>query len=83
MVYGLENLNPLSSVTFLLYSNFVFESFSPELLSKLLCQLIHDSMTIVLNSFKGGQVAVLLQHTAGTAVGAHCLSIGLKLQTLI
>lgn len=55
----------------------------PELLPKLLCQLVHDGMTVVLDPLEGGQVAVLLQHTAGAAVGAYCLSVGLQLQTLI
>lgn len=55
----------------------------PELLSKLLCQLVHDGVTVVLDPLEGGQVAVLLQHTAGAAVRSHCLSIGLQLQTLI
>lgn len=59
------------------------DRFPPELLSKLLSQLVHDGMTVVLDPLEGGQVAVLLQHTAGTAVGSHCLSIGLQLQTLI
>lgn len=59
------------------------KKFSPELLPKLLRQLLHDGVTVILNSFEGGQVAVLLQHTASTAVGVHCLSIGLHLQTLI
>lgn len=56
---------------------------SPELLSKLLCQLVHDGMTVILNSLERGQVAVLLQYAAGTAVGVHCLSVGLQLQTFI
>lgn len=59
------------------------DRFPPELLPELLCQLVHDGVTVVLNSLEGGQVAVLLQHTAGVAVGSHRLSIGLQLQTLI
>lgn len=55
----------------------------PELLPEFLCQLVHDGVTVVLDSFEGGQVAVLLQHTPGMAVGLHCLSIGLQLQTLV
>lgn len=59
------------------------DRFPPELLSELLCQFVHDGVTVVLNSLEGGQVAVLLQHTAGMAVGSHCLRIGLQFQTLI
>lgn len=56
---------------------------APEFLSQLLSQLLHDGVTVILNPLEGGQVAVLLQHTAGMPVEAHCLSIGLQLQTLI
>lgn len=55
----------------------------PELLPEFLCQLIHDGVTVILNSFEGGQVAVLLQHTSGMAVGLYCLSVGLQLQTFV
>lgn len=55
----------------------------PELLPEFLCQLVHDGVTVILNSFEGGQVAVLLQHTSGMAVGLHCLSVGLQLQTFV
>lgn len=55
----------------------------PELLSQLLSQLLHDCMAVILNPLEGGQVAVLLQHTAGAPVEAHRLSIGLQLQTLV
>lgn len=61
----------------------VLVCFLPELLPELLCQLVHDGMTVVLNSLERGQVAVLLQHTAGMAMGSHRLSVGLQLQTLI
>lgn len=40
-------------------------------------------MTVILDAPEGGHVAVLQQHAAGTAMGAHCLGIGLQLQTLI
>lgn len=59
------------------------DQFPPELLSELLGQLVHDGVAVVLNSLERGQVAVLLQHTAGVAVRSHCLSVGLHLQTLI
>lgn len=55
----------------------------PELLPEFLRQLVHDGVTVILNSFEGGQVAVLLQHTSGMAVGLHCLSVGLQLQTFV
>lgn len=60
-----------------------FQKLQPELLSKLLGQLFHYGVTIILDSPKGGQVTVLLQHAAGTAVGAYCLSIGLQFQTFV
>lgn len=55
----------------------------PELLSELLRQLVHDGVTVVLNALERGQVAVLLQHTAGMPVGYHRLGVSLQLQTLI
>lgn len=55
----------------------------PEFLSELLCQLVHDGMTVVLNALERGQMAVLLQHTAGVPMGFHRLGVSLQLQTLI
>lgn len=40
-------------------------------------------MTVVLNALERGQVAVLLQHTAGMPMGLHRLGVSLQLQTLI
>lgn len=40
-------------------------------------------MTVILDAPEGGHVAVLLQHTVGTTMGAHRLGISLQLQTLI
>lgn len=55
----------------------------PELLPEFLRQLVHDGVTVILNSSEGRQVAVLLQNTSGMAVGPHCLSVGLQLQTFV
>lgn len=55
----------------------------PELLSQLLSQLVHDGVTVVLNALERGQMAVLLQHTAGMSMGSYCLGVGLQLQTLV
>ena len=64
-------------------SKWLLNADRPELLPQFLRQLVHDGVTVVLNSLKGRQVAVLLQHTSGMTVGRHCLSVGLQLQTFV
>lgn len=55
----------------------------PELLSQLLCQLLHDGIAVILDPTERGHVAVLLEHTTSAAVRTHSLGVRLQLQTLI
>lgn len=40
-------------------------------------------MAVILDAPERGHMTILLQYTACPPVGAHCLGIGLQLQTLI